>query len=163
MRTLCQVLGLAFVLLLAPLAKADTLDFTLIGAGSTYTFSIDSSPTPDSFVNNEYFQLNNVLVNINGIFGQSSEVRFFNSADDGGLIFLDIPNLGATGDQLYTGTEASPTFRTGTFNLLRLNTTPFTLTIAPETSPVPEPGTFVLLGTGAVAALGSLRRRVAHS
>jgi hypothetical protein len=91
MRTLCQVLGLAFVLLLAPLAKADTLDFTLIGAGSTYTFSIDSSPTPDSFVNNEYFQLNNVLVNINGIFGQSSEVRFFNSADDGGLIFLDIP------------------------------------------------------------------------
>jgi hypothetical protein len=158
MRTVYQVFVLAFAVLAAPVAKADTLDFTLTGPGNIYTFSIDSSPVPDEVVNGEYFQVDNILVNINDQFGQTSDIRFFNSSDGGGIIFIDIP-VGAAGDQLYTGAEASPIFRTGTFNLLRLNTTPFTLTIAPESSPVPEPGTLALLGTGALAALGSLRRR----
>jgi len=159
MRTVYQVLVLAFAVLVAPLAKADTLDFTLTGAGNTYTFSLDSSPIPDAISNGLNFTLDNILVNVNDQFGQSSDIRFFNTSEDGGLGFLDLPGVILEGDQLYTGTEAAPTFRTGTFNLLRLNTTPFTLTIAPGTSPVPEPGTFALLGTGAIATLRSIRRR----
>ena len=126
---------------------------------TTYTFSLDSSPIPDAISNGLNFTLDNILVNVNDQFGQSSDIRFFNTSEDGGLGFLDLPGVILEGDQLYTGTEAAPTFRTGTFNLLRLNTTPFTLTIAPGTSPVPEPGTFALLGTGAIATLRSIRRR----
>lgn len=130
MRIVYQVLVLASALLTAPLAKADTLDFTITGQGSTYTFSLDSSPTPDLSVGGVFFRLDNQPINIDNQFGETSDIRFFNSFAAGGVSFL---NLILSGPQLYTGTEASPTFLTGPFTLASgLDT--YSLTILPRTT-----------------------------
>lgn len=153
MRLVSQALVLALALVAAPLAKADTLDFTITGQGSTYTFSLDSSPTPDLSVDAVFFRLDNQLINIDNQFGETSDIRF-NSFAAGGVSFL---SLTLSGPQLYTGTEASPTFLTGPFTLASgLDT--YSLTITPESSPVPEPASLVLLATGAIATFHSLRR-----
>ena len=158
MRLASQALVLALALLAAPLAKADTLDFTITGQGSTYTFSLPSSPTPDLFVGSVFFRLDNQPINIDNQFGETSDIRFFTNFAAGGVSFL---NLALSGPQLYTGTEASPTFLTGDFTLTQgLDT--YALTIVPESSPVPEPATLILLATGAVATLNSIRRRGSH-
>jgi hypothetical protein len=117
MRTVYQALVLALAVVAAPIAKADTLDFTITGQGSTYAFSLESSPTPDLDVAGVYFRLDNVLVNVDNMFGQTSDVNFFNSFAAGGLSLLDLGNLALSGPQLYTGAEASPIFRTGQFAL----------------------------------------------
>jgi hypothetical protein len=158
MRAAYQALALALAVVAAPIAKADTLDFTITGQGSTYTFSVDSSPAPDLDVAGVFFRLDNVLVNVDNMFGQTSNINFFNSFASGGLSLVDLGNLALSGPQLYTGTEDTPTFNTGQFTLTSgINT--YNLTIAPETSPVPEPSTLALLSTGAFAAISSLRRR----
>lgn len=77
MRLVSQALVLALALVAAPLAKADTLDFTITGQGSTYTFSLDSSPTPDLSVDAVFFRLDNQLINIDNQFGETSDIRFF--------------------------------------------------------------------------------------
>lgn len=158
MRTVYQVLVLAFAILVAPVVKADTLDFTITGQGSTYTFSLDSSPTPDLSVNGVFFRLDNVLVNVDNMFGQTSNINFFNNFAAGGLSLVDLGNLALSGPQLYTGTEASPSFITGQFTLTS-GLDAYNLTITPESSPVPEPGGLVLLATGAIATLRSIRHR----
>jgi hypothetical protein len=163
-RTVYQVLVLAFAILVAPAAKADTLDFTITGQGSSYTFSVDSSPSPDLDVAGVFFRLDNVLVNVDNMFGQTSNINFFNSFAAGGLSLVDLGNLALSGPQLYTGTEASPGFITGQFTLTSGLVT-YALTITPDSSPVPEPGGLVLLATGAVATLRTITRRngrVAH-
>jgi hypothetical protein len=158
MRTLYQALALALAVVAAPLAKADTLDFTITGQGSSYTFSLDSRPTPDVEVAGVFFRLDNVLVNVDNMFGQTSSINFFNSFASGGVSLVDLGNLALSGPQLYTGTEAAPTFLTGQFSLMS-GVDPYTLTITPESSPVPEPSTLLLLGTGALVTLGSIRPR----
>ncbi len=84
MRAVYQALVLALAVVAAPIAKADTLDFTITGQGSTYTFSLDSSPTPDLDVSGVFFRLDNVLVNVDDMFGQTSNINFFNSFAAGG-------------------------------------------------------------------------------
>ena len=79
-----------------------------------------------------------------------TNITFRNSSDTGGLDFLD---AALSGPQLYTGTEAAPTFRTGQFSL----SDSFNLTITPE-STVPEPPTISLLALG-ILALGTLTHR----
>jgi len=150
MRILPQALVLAVAALIAPLAKADTLDFTLTQGNNTYTFSLPSSPTPDSVVNGQDFVIANQIIIINNLFGETSDITFRNSSDTGGLDFLD---AALPGPQLYTGTEAAPTFRTGQFSL----SDSFNLTITPE-STVPEPPTISLLALG-ILALGTLTHR----
>ena len=160
MRILSQapvfVIVLAVAALIAPLAKADTLDFTLTQGSNTYTFSLPSSPTPDSVVNGQDFVIANQIININNMFGETSNITFRNSSDTGGLDFLD---AALPGPQLYTGTEAAPTFRTGQFSL----SDSFNLTITPESTGVPEPPTISLLALG-ILALGTLtHRRLSHN
>jgi hypothetical protein len=162
MRTVYQILVLAFAILVAPAVKADTLDFTITGQGSTYTFSVDSSPTPDLDVAGVFFRLDNVLVNVDNMFGQTSNINFFNTFAAGGLSLVDLGNLALSGPQLYTGTEATPSFLTGQFTLMS-GLDAYNLAITPESSPVPEPGGLVLLATGVVAALRSITRRNARS
>ena len=161
MRIVYQALVLAFALLIAPLTKADTLSFDLSGTGSTYTFFLDSTPLVASSTAGFSFTLAGIPITIDDSFGVTSGITFFNGARGGGLSLLNIPGgaLDLTGLQLYSGSEGSPSFAPGgPFPLTDSNKDPFTLTIS-DVAPTPEPGTLILVATGAIATLGSIRRR----
>jgi hypothetical protein len=168
MRFVYQAFVLAFALLISPLAKADTLLlFDLSGAGSTYTFSLDSTPPIASAAAGFSFTLNGIDITIDDLFGVTSGMTFFNGARGGGVSLLNIPGgaLDLTGPQLYSGSETTPSFGPGgPISLTDSAGAPFSLTIT--AAPTPEPGTLTLLATGAIATLGSIRRRrrtVAHT
>jgi hypothetical protein len=172
MRILSQVpvfvIVLALAILASPPAKADTLDFTITGGGSTYIFSLPSSPTPDVVRMDSGFGLNNQPIVFDSL-SLSSDIFFPLGASilGGGLdlyIFVGgrfpIDTIILEGPQLYTGPEATPTFLTGQFTLMSpIDRNTYSLNIASESSPIPEPGSLVLLITGAFATLRSIRRR----
>ena len=160
MRIVYQALVLAFALLIAPLAKADTLLLDLSETGSTYTFFLDSSPLVASSKVGFSFTLGDTPITIDDSFGVTSGITFFNGARGGGLSLLDIPGgaLDVTGPQLYGGSESTPSFAPGgPFSLTDSNNDLFTLTISDVSTP--EPGTLILVATGAIATLGFVRRR----
>ena len=162
MRIVYQAFVLAFAFLVSPLAKADTLEFNLSGLGSTYDFSLDSSPLVGSSTAGFSFTLNNIPITIDDLFGVTSNLTFFNGARGGGISLPSIPGgaLDLTGPQLYGGSEGSPIFAPGgPFSLTDSSRDTFTLTISEASIPVPEPGTLTLLATGALATLGFVRRR----
>jgi hypothetical protein len=162
------VIVLGFGILFAPRAKADTLDFTITGAGSTYTFSLPSSPTPDVVTVTSGFGLNNQPIIFDSL-SLNSNIFFplGTSILGGGLdlfIFVGgrfpVDSVILQGPQLFTGSEATPTFLTGQFTLMSpIDKNTYSLKIDSEPSPVPEPGSLVLLATGAVATYRSIPRR----
>lgn len=150
-RLLMTTVATATLLAAAP-ATAATYLFNLSGP-QTVSFSLDSSPTPDVVALGSFFRLDNVSGLVNGSasvfslgFGSSTYTSNF------GFISPTVGNqfIASPGAQLYTGSEAAPTFRTGTFAL----SDGYTITIG---SGVPEPSTWVimLLGFGLVG--GALR------
>ena len=160
MRIVYQAFVLAFALLISPLAKADTLVFDISGASNTYSFFLDSTPPIGASLVGFSFTVNNIDINVDDLFGVTSNITFFNSARGGGLSLLNLPGgeVDLTGLQLYSGTESAPTFAPGgPFSLSSSTGAPFSLTIS--AAPVPEPETLTLLATGALATLGFVRRR----
>jgi hypothetical protein len=174
MRLSIKILSLATIIAAAVAAKADTLDFTLIGGGDTYTFTLPSNPSPDSSVMGTSFTLSNIMVTEDGGTPMgitfSSDLTFSELAHSGGLEFplpsspLPTPvNLDLTGPQLYTGSENSPMFSpTSTpFTLQGANNSgTFTLDITTAQSPIPEPSSIALLTTGLLALAGTARRKL---
>ncbi len=169
MRLPAKFLSLAVILITAVYAKADTLNFTLTGDGSTFTFSLPSNPSPDSDTLGTSFTLLNILItDTNGgpSTSFSSAITFASLGHGGGLMFT-VPtpppptNFDLTGLQLYTGMESSPTFGPTTTPFVL--STPkgdgdFTLRIDGDAPTVPEPSSIVLLTTGLVAITGVRRR-----
>lgn len=91
-----------------------------------------------------------------------AEVFFYPEDGLGGLQIYDYYSggrlLAAIGPQLYTGTETSPIFKTGSFDLTQFEGAGhYNLTI----TSVPEPGTYAMLlaGLGLVAAIARRRQR----
>ena len=87
------------------------------------------------------------------------QLIFYSTLAGGGLEVMFFHPGGTTqftdpGDLLYAGTTADPTFLTGTFNVGT-----DTVTITPQTGPVPEPYPLVLLATGVLGVLCLARQR----
>ncbi len=143
-----------------------TDNFVFQGGGVTATFSLPASPTPSAFDLDNYFEIPNITTSAGGV-TVSGAVDFFVDADGGGASWT---NADLSGPQLFSGTTDAPTFSLGSFLLtgtydLGDGPTPIsgTLTISPGmpvSTAIPEPGSWLLLGTGAVASLGSVRRRI---
>lgn len=176
------VLSLA---LLPIAAHADTIDdFTLVGQGHTITYSLPNSaiitnhphalllgasaPTtidgvPGYNVSGAYYVLNFDIL-------PSIELSVPSSINGGRLdlwgelvmqvseiIPIDYPDI-------YHYNDLRVVFVPGTYHLLlhNLYDAPYTLTIAAESAPIPEPSTLALLGTGLLGASAVVRRRVAR-
>jgi hypothetical protein len=151
MQRLLAIAAVAAALALASAsARAATeLVFTITGAGNVITFDLPQNPTPDSYSTLDgFFTFNSVDGTLNGtprVF--SGGASFWNPDQGVGDLHLDLfsPYFG---DILYTGSESSPTFKTGTFDITD-DEFDYVLTIGS----VPEPSTWALMLLG-FAGLG---------
>ncbi len=144
-------------LFLPSTVHASTVDiFTLTGGGggSVITFQLPATPT-SPILDEGGFEFDNVLTSA-GL----RNILFFDASSGGGLS-LDTSGL-PYGPQLFSGTDANPTFLLNTFQLSNssdLATSDYTLSIQ-QVSTTPEPSALLLLGTGALALSGVMRRRL---
>lgn len=139
-------------------AHSAQLVYELTGVNTTISFAVDeqpllTSPEVDGFV------IRGVLVQINTI-AQVRDIGFVRELSEGGLIILGT-GIDLAGPQLFTGTFAAPTFRTGTFALTGL-TNPnlqYSLQVRPANAAVPEPSTWLLLLASFGLLGGAMRAR----
>ncbi|MEO3690042.1 PEP-CTERM sorting domain-containing protein [Roseateles paludis] len=139
---------------------APSYQFTLTG-GYTASWQLSATPTPGDFFSGESFTVWNVSGTFSGASTAVTDLTFFNDARGGGLSLYDfnaaVSLLSTDGPQLYSGSEAAPTFLLGTFVLtVYQETTQYSLTIS-EIGAVPEPGAMALLLCG-LLAVGVVRR-----
>lgn len=130
-------------------ARATTFDqFTISEPGlPTETFTLPSSPTPGNFTLDDNFHLYNVPASPAPI----ASLTFYSAGSGGGL--NDHVNYTLYGTQLYAGTEANPTFATGTYALgNKVGGGTATVTIGAVT---PLPSTWAML-LGGLGGLGFL-------
>lgn len=157
MRNLARTLALLSVIpaFSAAVAHADTMyNFTAsITPYGPITATLPASPTPSSFTTTS-FELLSVPVVVDGD-TFSETVDFFTSAAGGGASGGEIR---VDGDQLFTGSTSTPTFRLGTFTV-----GDFSVTISSAPSAVPEPSSLALLATGALGVVGVFRRKLSCS
>ena len=136
-------------------ASAALYVFNITGPQSII-FSLNSSPTPSVVSPGAFFRMDGVTGTVNGV-SSTFNLGFGSSSYSNNFGFLN-PTVGTgfltTGLQLYTGTEAAPTFKLGTFQ----SREGYSFSI---TSAVPEPGTWVMMlfGIGAIGAAMRYRRQ----
>jgi hypothetical protein len=146
-------------------AHANSIDnFVLTDiAGDTIAFSLPASPPV--FGPSDPFLFETFLLPLSfhpPFFGNKildGQIVFYSALGGGGLdVIIYHPGNPTSfidnGDLLYSGTTTDPTFLTGTFKV-----DSETLTITPQTGPVPEPSTLVLLATGTLGFLRFARQR----
>jgi hypothetical protein len=161
-RQFYAVSGFLLLWLSSPALRAETLDFTLKGGGSTYTFQLPSTPDVSYSRDGVFFEVANVIITLDNEAELAAEVDFFFVPGGGGLEFVrDLPQL--FGPQVFSDDERTATFITGDYSLADSDGVPYTLTIASPGGAllVPEPGSGLLLLTGTFATAAVLRKRAA--
>jgi hypothetical protein len=145
---------LAVVILAAPFAVSDTIysGTQVFGGDGSFSFSIPENPTPSTFVDH-YFE-----TSITNIFGCGSSIIFFTDTAFGGFNGCGVS---LEGPQLFSGPTSSPTMLP--VNSLYSHQQGFELqvwhiTSTTSTTPVPEPSTTMLLGSGLIGIAGFRRR-----
>jgi hypothetical protein len=171
MKTLYALSALALALFLAPAAKADSIVFESYNAAThTYTYDLELDHKNTSFDSNDGFQLT-------GLKGVTSAVLTGDLDDDFNVTF-NLTSVTVTPASWRGVTESSRTipYYLGTLTIKSLyapGTVEYSLDDSygnfcgdvkgpkdPGTSPVPEPSTLLMLGTGLLGAAGSLRRKL---
>ncbi len=174
-----KILGICGVTVLmafaaASVAKADDVDsFTYTVAGDTFVWQLLASPNVDPSIFGG-FMVSNVGVSENGGAPVLTELAFFPDSAGGGFGF-NIPTFFADvfGDQLYTGPDATPTFKLGTFPKPGTDTTlkdfgtpspdggvtGIDATLVISKVSVPEPSTYMLLIVGSLGLLLVTKRK----
>jgi hypothetical protein len=151
------VLVAAVFSLSCSVAPANTLALTFTNGGVTFTFDLPASPTPSEFTTGDGFEIDDVT-SIGSFGTQIIDVVFYNasgSVSDGGFGWMTFGfSEILSGPQVFEGMDSAPTLLPGKYALTLQGEMP-TLNIAD----VPESGTFLLVGTGAVSALRFVRRR----
>jgi len=133
-------------------AQASVYTFNISG-DYVASFRLRSSPTPNDAQNSSYFTVWDVSGFSDALVGLA-DVTFYNSVLGGGIGIEDYRVsrrlLVTDGPQLYSGSEAAPTFLTGTFALTQFNGSGrYTLTIRDEAvAAVPETVTWAMMLAG---------------
>jgi hypothetical protein len=165
--TLKLAAALTALLFLSALpAKADssseTMTYTISGP-TTASFTISMSSGPGWSEDGTAFTMDPSNLTVDGT-SMTDTVVFFNSSDLGGLnsVFSCLPDL--IGPQLYTGSESDPTFLTGVFQLIDMETgASYTVTATEQCSSVPEPSTVLMLVSGLLVVGLGFKRRSANA
>jgi hypothetical protein len=165
-------------LMAASAASAETLkaelDVDSLGTIFISTWEQDSNPTPNSFIAGistdvpirDYMSNNGEQANFDIGYSNPSVLALGNDLETGESIET------FAGPQIYSGSEAAPVFRVGTFEgfeteigdngvpiVLPFSSFALTFTVVPPVVvPVPEPSTWAL-GLIGFSALGALYRR----
>ena len=131
-------------------AFASTTDYFQLTDNTSkdvFTFSLPSSPTPDSSEASGFTFLKDVSYMENGTSYSGGTVDFFSSTNYGGLGVGAVETQGA---QVFMGTTGSPTFVLGTYQETGFGSSDSYTLIISDTpiSPTPEPSSLALLGTG---------------
>lgn len=146
----------------APVAHAGPVDnFKYVFDGSTYTWQLPASPTPNATVPGEFFELENITYAVDGKTQATPGIfDFFLGGAEGGGFLLSAGGetiLATYGDKLFMNGLTDPTFDLGVFTLNNGSASGPTgvLTI----SATPEPASIELLCAGLLTFAGIVRRK----
>lgn len=148
-------------------ARADVL-YSFTAFGTTATFSLPNNPTP-SLIGSDFFQFDNLSINIMGLGTFIENVDFFDASGGGGA------GSGADvlhGPVLFGGSLSDPMMLTGSFMLsgtvspdpdgsVPVSGTLLATSTATPAVPEPSSGLLFFTGVGAIAGALALRRRAA--
>jgi hypothetical protein len=182
MKSFFKLASLVLFLVSAPLLRADSVLFTLNDSVHVFSFTLPSQPTPDqSGKDNEsipFFFFNNIPVTVDGV--TTNQGVLFSDSGDQHLVFADSWLVGSVGQvvpthnvsaafveeaqKIFSGSAEDPTLIPGSENgsFFGFGVQP-TATLDIETAAqTPEPGSFVLLGSGLLGFAGVVRRKVSR-
>jgi PEP-CTERM motif len=170
-KTTCGVLFSFLVsgVVAATPAFAGTIDYFTVSepaTSTTYTFSLPSTPTPGTFnvSPGSFFEFSGVQISYDGAPSVAGNIFFFDSGVVGLYLDISSPPVAIYDEEspsLFSGSLNNPTFNIGSFNGVDDSHTSdvITVTISDPPGVAPEPGSLVLLGTGALGLAGVIRKR----
>jgi hypothetical protein len=182
MKSLFKFAGACLFLISAPLLRADSVSFHLNDSINNFSFTLPTHPTPDQsgedFENIPFFIFNNIPVTVNGV--TSNEGLLFADSGDQHLVISDefhvspanqvvggnvVVSFTEEAKNLFSGSVENPTFIVGSQSgsLFGFGVQPTGTLVIEAVAQTPEPGSFMLLGSGFLGIAGVVRLRVSRN